>query len=62
MFEIDKKYNRANISRTIRFTDTIFNELKEISDREDISFNNLVLQCCAYAISEYYDKAEETDL
>lgn len=51
MFEINKEYKNANISRTIRFTEEIFNELSDIVKQENISFNLLVLQCCKYALN-----------
>lgn len=49
-FEVDKDFVNANISRTIRFTENIFYDLMEVSEKEDISFNLLVLQCCRYAL------------
>ncbi len=51
MFEVENKFKNANISRTIRFTDTLFEQLNEISKENDISFNLLVLQCCDYALN-----------
>lgn len=56
MFSVDKRFSKSNIARTIRFTEEIFNSLLEISDKEDISFNQLVLQCCQYAIDNYETK------
>ena len=49
MFSVDK----SNIARTIRFTEDIFNDLLRISTSEDVSFNQLVLQCCRYALDNY---------
>lgn len=60
MFEINKDYKNANISRTIRFTDEIFDELSKLSEKEDISFNLLVLQCCRYALSNI--KTDKKDI
>lgn len=59
MFEIDKSFAHANISRTIRFTEPLFYELKALAEKENTSFNNIVLQCCAYAISHYDGKDNE---
>lgn len=60
MFEIDKSFAHANISRTIRFTEPLFYELKALAEKENmLSFNNIVLQCCAYAISHYDGKDNE---
>lgn len=50
MFKVYKKLPKSNISRTIRFNEEIYNKLSEIANSEDISFNQLVLQCCKYAI------------
>ena len=53
MFSVDKKLSKSNITRTIRFTEDIFNDLLRISTSEDVSFNQLVLQCCRYALDNY---------
>lgn len=50
MFKIDKEFKSANISRTIRFTEPLFEKLNETAAKNDISFNLLVLQCCKYAL------------
>lgn len=59
MFEIDKSLSRPNIPRTIRFTEELFDALLEISEKEEISFNSLVLQCCNYALSNYKNKKDK---
>ena len=51
MFEIEKGFYNANIPRTIRFTEDLFEELNQISADNNISFNLLVLQCCKYALN-----------
>lgn len=56
MFVVDNKVPKSNISRTIRFTEEIFEDLSRIASDEDISFNQLVLQCCKYAINNYSSK------
>ena len=53
MFEIDKSLSRPNIPRTIRFTEELFDSLLELSTKEKISFNSLVLQCGNYALKDY---------
>jgi predicted HicB family RNase H-like nuclease len=50
VFIIDNQFAGANISRTIRFTEKIFEELNNAAEMNDISFNLLVLQCCRYAL------------
>lgn len=50
MFKIQKELKKANIPRTIRFTEELFEELNNAATANDISFNHLVLQCCRYAL------------
>ena len=50
LFEIEKKYKSANVSRTIRFTEDIFERLNKTAYENEISFNLLVLQCCRSAL------------
>lgn len=56
MFKIQNEYTNANISRTVRFTEPLFEKLNALATQNDISFNLLVLQCCKYAL----DNQEET--
>ena len=53
MFVIDKEFKSANISRTIRFTEPLFERLNKVAAENDISFNLLVLQCCKYALDHH---------
>ena len=50
MFKVKNEFKGANIPRTIRFTEGIFDELNKIATENEVSFNLLVLQCCKYAI------------
>ncbi len=50
MFKIDNEFKNANTARTVRFTETLFEELNVVATENDISFNLLVLQCCKYAL------------
>lgn len=50
MFEVENKFKNANVARTIRFTEDLFDRLNTVAAENDISFNLLVLQCCRYAI------------
>ena len=50
MFKIDNKLKSANVARTIRFTEPLFDELNKTAAENGISFNLLVLQCCKYAL------------
>lgn len=52
MFKVRNEFKGANISRTIRFTDELFETLSQIAKENEISFNLLVLQCCKYALDD----------
>lgn len=53
MFRIDKSFSRANVAKTIRFTEELDAKLTVLANGEQISFNELVLRCCQYALDEY---------
>ena len=59
MFKIEKDFRGANVSRTIRFTPELFEQLNNIASKNNISLNLLVLKCCAYAIENM--EPEEQD-
>ena len=50
MFKIDNELKSANVARTIRFTEKLFEQLNQFAADNKISFNLLVLQCCKYAL------------
>lgn len=50
MFKIENEFKNANVARTVRFTESLFERLNETAAKNDISFNLLVLQCCKYAL------------
>ena len=58
MFKIVKPFSNANIPRTVRFTEELFEELNRTAEENAISFNMLVLQCCRYAL-DHLDQKEE---
>ena len=51
MVHLKKDFKNANIPRTIRFTEPLFQELNKVAAANGISFNLLVLQCCRYALN-----------
>lgn len=53
MFRIEKTFSKANVPKTIRFTEELDAELRTLADGENISFNELVLRCCQYALDNY---------
>ena len=50
MFEIQNEFKNPRITRSIRFTEGLYRDLCKLVKENDISFNLLVLQCCAYAL------------
>lgn len=55
MFKIDNELKSANVPRTVRFTEPLFEKLNETAAKNNISFNLLVLQCCKYAMENMED-------
>ena len=47
LFEIKKP---SASSKTIRMPDSLIEKLKNLAINNNISFNQLVIQCCEYAI------------
>ena len=47
MFEIKKP---TSSNKTIRMPDPLIEKLEKLASKHDISFNQLVVQCCEYAI------------
>lgn len=54
----DKEMINPNIARTIRFTPILYEWLMQVKERENLSFNQVVLQCCKNCMME--DQHEET--
>lgn len=61
MFKIINKYTQANIPKTVRFTEEINEKLYSMAQKENISFNELVLRCCQYAIENYEPNDEQKE-
>ena len=59
MFEVNNHLKNANLPRTIRFTEEIFDQLNHLAAQNKISFNLLVLQCCQYALDNTYTCREK---
>ena len=49
MFKIKK--NQDMMNKTFRLPVMLLNELTRIADSNNVSVNNLVQQCCEYALS-----------
>ena len=53
-----KKHSASN--RTIRIPDDLCKVMTEIAEQKDISFNQLVVQCCEYALKNLKMDTEDT--
>ncbi len=51
MFDL-KKFKNSNIQTSIRFPEDIYNQLKNLSKQNDMSFNNVVISCIKYALED----------
>ncbi len=47
MFEIKKS---TSSNKTIRMPDNLIEKLEKLAAEHDVSFNQLVIQCCEYAL------------
>lgn len=56
MFQI-KKPSASN--KTIRMPDSLIDKLEKLAEKNDISFNQLIVQCCEYAL-EHLDESENS--
>ncbi len=52
MFELKK---RESSNKTIRMPNDLINVLENLADSNDMSFNQVVVQCCEYAIENMKD-------
>lgn len=53
MFKVEKT---EFVNKTFRIDKKLLEELESISQRENISVNALVIQCCKYALSNMEDE------
>ncbi|MCI9247188.1 MAG: toxin-antitoxin system HicB family antitoxin [Clostridia bacterium] len=56
MFEIDKQ---ETINKTFRIPVELCKKLQEVAQTEGISMNNLVVQCCEYALNDMKPKSKK---
>ena len=58
MFSIDKTLINPNMPVTVRFSSVLYEWLRNKADKEEISFNQMGLQCCKYVMDEEERNAE----
>jgi predicted HicB family RNase H-like nuclease len=57
MFEIKKP---SSSNKTIRMPDPLIEQLERLAAKHDISFNQLVVQCCEYALENMKPEAPKS--
>ncbi|MBQ6569112.1 MAG: hypothetical protein IJL87_02525 [Clostridia bacterium] len=55
VFKINKQ---KNSNKTIRMPEEIIMKLQELADKNNISFNQVVVQCCEFALNHLVDTDE----
>ena len=48
------------ISKTFRLPEALVNQLSAVAQQQGVSVNNLVAQCCAYALAHLDEPTKET--
>ncbi len=61
MFFVDRTLLKPNIPRTIRFTSILYDWITEVSEKEGISFNQVVLMCCKNAKDQYTETSVQEE-
>ncbi len=51
MFEISK-YKKSNVKISIRLPETMNDTLKKIAEKEDMSFNNVIVSCIQNSLDQ----------
>lgn len=59
MFVVKKPHSKANVAKTIRFTEELNQQMTALAAETEVSFNELVIQCCQYALDEYSGNMQE---
>ncbi len=53
MFEVKKE---EHVNKTFRMPVDLVKKLEELAQKEKVSLNNLVIQCCRYSLDNMKDK------
>ena len=53
MFKIDKE---EKVTKTFRISKSFYDKLSTIAQEEGVSVNNLIVQCCEYALEDFEKK------
>ncbi|MBR0026758.1 MAG: hypothetical protein IJP37_06320 [Clostridia bacterium] len=58
-FRVGWDFQGANIQRSVRFTEKLFEKLNSTAQQHGISFNLLVLQCCSFALDHLEENQKD---
>ena len=59
MFKVRHSEETAN--RTFRFPKSLLDKMSVIAQRENVSLNSFVIQCCEYAIENFQESEALSD-
>ena len=61
MFKV--RHTEETTNRTFRFPKSLLDKMSVIAQKENVSLNSFVVQCCEYAINNFQesDNEKETD-
>ena len=57
MFQVQRT---ETVSKTFRLPEDLVNQLSTVAQQQGVSMNNLVAQCCAYALAHLAKPQKET--
>ena len=60
MFKVNKKTNKVTIPHTLRFDESLYEELQALASKENVAFNTLIMQCCKYALDNLESENENS--
>ena len=59
MFKV--RHTEETTNRTLRFHKSFIDKMSAIAQKENVSLNSFVVQCCEYAIDNLQESEKETD-
>lgn len=59
MFKV--RHTEETTNRTFRFPKSLLDKMSSIAQKENVSLNSFVVQCCEYAIDNLQESEKETD-
>ncbi len=59
MFKV--RHTEETVNRTFRFPKSLLDKMSVIAQKENVSLNSLVVQCCEYAINDMDNPSDEKE-